>query len=189
MIIRAVDHKADCRLDRTAGKNAQAAGDPAVLFPDGVEEARPGTLTQGAIEHDPERSARAVAHHQDNRVIEARVKQSRRGDQDLAGEGSLAWRLRGILQGPMDERRRQQDRRESQKRTLEPSQWHDFTVDRSGRHNRKSNPVHNRSLAWTVAAVIAAGKDTASQRLRDRASRQRASGARNAAHAAIPKGP
>lgn len=161
MIIRAVDHEADLGLDRAAVIDAQAAGGGAVLLADGLEQARQRSLSERPVDHDAERPTGAMTHQQDDGVIEARIAQCGRSDQELAGERSRFRCSGGILQRRMPERRRQQNRGESQKRTLEPGQGHDLTVDRSGGHHwaeagKRSRKSDLREMPRPPNAVVPA---------------------------------
>jgi hypothetical protein len=82
-----VDHKARCRLHRTAPEDLDHALDRAVLVALGVgagracQQGRQRALSQRMVDGDAEGSGPVVAQQQNDAVMEARVLDRRRGDQ------------------------------------------------------------------------------------------------------------
>ena len=123
-VVGAVDHEADFRLDRAAGKDAHAARDIAVVLAQRLENAGERLLSDRPVDDDPHGAAGTVLNDQDDRALEARVAHPGRGDQQLAGERRSSGRLVRPRQRRPEESRLQDERRDDEAETTAPDRGH-----------------------------------------------------------------
>jgi hypothetical protein len=94
VILGAVQDETGSRLDRPADKHVHAVGDAAGIGAERRQQAGDRALLGHPIDDDAERAAPAVPGQQNDGVIEGRLAQVGRGNQELAGERRAAGNLR-----------------------------------------------------------------------------------------------
>jgi hypothetical protein len=125
MVVGAVEHESELRLDRAAREDAHAAGDAGRRLTQHLQEACKRTLLERSVNDDAHGPVAVVQHEQDNGLVEARIAHVRRGDQELACERRALGSSRQRGQCCAQERR--QYRRGDEAQTLECVREHGIT--------------------------------------------------------------
>ncbi len=171
VVVGAVHHKAEFGLHWAALKHHQAALDPGGPIAGRFQKAFDRALFERAIDDDAKGAALVLTHHQDHRVIEARVAHGRRRDQELpderapdgrAGVGRL--RRRRAEQGGCDQHTCSGDRQRA--RLREPGECHarELTSVLAGRGSgakiaaMTKGKRHMASEAWTISTAVGTGE-------------------------------